>query len=63
MHALDGQAFGESFTYPRSVSNGTFQYRDFNGDGKADLCRRADGGFACTVSTGRGVGDTHSASW
>jgi hypothetical protein len=33
---------------------------DFNGDGKADYCRTIAGSIACTVSTGKGFGETYA---
>ncbi|MBQ9396605.1 MAG: phosphodiester glycosidase family protein [Proteobacteria bacterium] len=40
------------------VSNySTIQFADYNDDGKADICARADAGVMCWVSTGTGFGD------
>ncbi len=78
-HLADGSGFGGELSGPElsdsagwnDVENyATIRMGDIDGDGKADLCARADDGFHCWNSTGSGFGTriagpgmTDSAGW
>jgi hypothetical protein len=47
----DGQSWGDSPSYWQTV-----RFPDLNGDGKADVCGRGDGGLLCALSTGTSFG-------
>lgn len=64
-HTADGSPFGDALTGPAmSDDNGwddasnytTFRMADFDGDGLADICARANAALYCWYSTGTGFG-------
>lgn len=54
--ALVGPAFSDDAGYGDVGFWSTIRLEDMDGDGRADLCARAAGGYACHLSTGDGFG-------
>jgi hypothetical protein len=55
-NGLDVPATVTSAALDVGAANDERAWVDFNGDGKADYCRRVGGAVACTTSTGTGFG-------
>ena len=68
-HLSNGNSFGDGIRGPEWSDHwgwndydnySTIQYGDINGDGKDDLCGRANANFVCHLSTGTGFADAFS---
>jgi hypothetical protein len=56
--ALDGPPLGDAQGWADPSNFGTIRMGDLDGDGRADLCARADDGMRCWRSTGAGFEGT-----
>ncbi len=70
-HLSNGSSFGDAIRGPGWSDNwgwndydnySTLQFGDINGDGKDDVCARANANVSCLLSTGSGFGQEYSIS-
>ncbi len=58
-NSFSGPAWSDAGGWGSSAAYyGTIQYPDLNGDGKADICGRAESGITCYLSSGAGFSTT-----
>lgn len=57
---VDGPDWSDASGWDKVDNYRTIQFPDINGDGKADLCGRANAGIRCALSNGHGFG---AANW